>query len=435
MIEPFEEDDFLKISIQAEPPDSKVIHELLSPWNVTFTDATVAEVTIVHSKKKTKTIQEAKTVIIPLDHSGSEKIKTDENTAVLKVDIVKEYYKALNETFNAKSSTVYRIFTGLPIPYKIAPRQLRDLLMNTRVQETGNKKNLDYDEKLPLDALRLTLVSAIEELVKEKLPKKTWNGKKCACALTHDIDSSQGLRRAHSLKRIEERYDFPSAWYVPSDHFRLDIQTIRELANHGEIGSHDTKHDGKLAQFSQEKLVRRLYESKQALSKAAKCSVEGFRAPLLQHSFKIINALRVTGYSYDTSIPTWEPKHPSTMSPHGIGTVYPMMLNGIMDLPVTLPQDHQMIHVLGMNSKETVKIWTYLMSIIREMGGLCVFLIHPDYELALSENLTVYEELLNFIEGEHDVWTTLPKSIVNLAPDPNSTFGDCQCLHGKGRVY
>jgi hypothetical protein len=401
----------LKISIQAEPSDSKVIHELLSPWNVAFTDSAVAEVTIVYSETKTKMSPETKTVIIPLGRSASGKIETSENTAVLKVDIVKEYYKALNETFNAKSSAVYRVFTGLPMPYKMAPRQLRDLLMNTRVQETGNKKSLKYGEKLTLEALRLTLVSAIEELLKERLPKKTWNGKKSACVVTHDIETSQGLRRAHSLKRIEERYDVPSAWYVPSDHFQLDIQAIRELANQGEIGSHDTKHDGKLAQLSQEKLVSRLYESRWTLSKAANCSIKGFRAPLLQHSFNIIDALRVAGYSYDTSIPTWEPKHPSTMGPHGIGTVYPMTFDGIVEIPVTLPQDHQMMHVLGLRPDQTVEAWIHQIKIIKEIGGMYVLLVHPDYELGYSENLPLYEELLNIVTSDQDVLLSTPKYI------------------------
>ena len=417
---------FLKIRIQAEASCSKVIQELLSPWNVTFSDSNIADVTIVYSKEKTKKPPETKTVIIPSNTSTFRKIGTIENTAILEADVVEAYHKALNETFDAKSSAAYRILTGLPIHYKMAPKQLRDLLMNARVHEKGDKERLEYGEKLHFDALRFNLASTIEEVLKERLPRKTWNGKKYACVVTHDIDTSQGLRRAHLLKKIEERYDVPSAWYIPSDHFRLDIQTIRGLANHGEIGSHDTKHDGKLAQLSQEKLVRRLSESRQALSKAANCSIEGFRAPLLQHSFKIIDALQAAGYSYDSSIPTWEPKHPSTMSPHGIGTVYPIMLKDVMELPVTLPQDHQMIHVLGMNPKETVKTWINFMSIIRETGGLCVFLIHPDYELALSKNLTVYEELLNFIKADHDAWTTLPKSIASSSPDLNISFDYCE---------
>jgi hypothetical protein len=407
----------LKISVQAGPSDSQAIHELLSPWNVTFTDSAAAEVTIVRSGAKTKMSPDTKTITIPLVHEASGKIEKacipHENTIGLKVDIIKEYYKILNGTLNAKPSVVYRMFIGLPLPYRMAPRRLRDSVMSTRTEEKGSEKGLDFVERLPLDAVRLTLVRAIEKLLRERLPRRAWNGKKCACVVTHDIDTSKGLGRAHLLKKIEERYDVPSAWYIPSDHFRLDIQTMKELSNHGEIGSHDTKHDGKLARLSQAKLVKRLCESKRALSKTANCPINGFRAPLLQHSFKMIDALQAAGYSYDTSIPTWEPRHPSTMRAHGIGTVYPMMLNGIMELPVTLPQDHQMIHVLGIKPKETVEIWMHFVNMIREMGGLCVFLIHPDYELALSENLLIYEEFLNSINGDRDLWTTLPKNIAH----------------------
>jgi hypothetical protein len=358
-----------------------------------------------------KILPGTKTVIIPLNNSVSGEIETDENTAVLKVDIVKEYYNALTETLNAKSSAVYRVLTGLPMPYKMAPKRLRDMLMNARVGETGNEKSLEYAENLLLDALRLDLVDAIEKLAKVKLPKKMWDGKNYACVITHDIETAQGLRRARSLKRIEEKYDVPSAWYIPSDNFRLDSQTIGELANHGEIGSHDTKHDGKLAQLSQDKLARRLNESKQTLSKAANCPIEGFRAPLLQHNFKIIYALRAAGYSYDTSIPTWEPKHPSTMGPHGIGTVYPMTFDGIVEVPVTLPQDHQMMHVLGMRPEQTVEAWIRQMKIIKKIGGMCVFLVHPDYEFCYSKNLPLYEELLNIVTSDTDVLLSTPRYI------------------------
>jgi peptidoglycan/xylan/chitin deacetylase (PgdA/CDA1 family) len=201
---------------------------------------------------------------------------------------------------------------------------------------------------------------------------------------------------------------------VPSKRYKLDADAIRELANHGEVGAHDTKHDGKLSRLRQNSLVERLHEAKQTLENITGEKVEGFRAPLLQHDIKTIQALRDARYSYDTSIPTWEPKHPSTMNSHGIGTMYPLTLEGITEIPVTLPQDQQLLHVLGLSPKEVTREWMKMMDTIKEISGLCTVLIHPDYELADPENLGLYEELLNAIASDNEVLVSLPTNITTL---------------------
>jgi len=445
----------LKIAVQGQAADVEIICELLSPWNVSFTSLDEAEVVVVYKEKPLKT---KKTIVIPSDSADFRKWVKDmksrvvrklgepvfvaassqmvltitpqmlycydgavkpapkdtptaaelnEDLIFLTLDVVKEYNKILDETLNAKPSTVYRLLTGLPVPYTLAPKRLKDFLMRKR----GGKENLTFCDKLPLDALRFILSSSIEKLSEKKFHRKKWNGKKYACIITHDVDTRKGLQKAKHLKKLEEKYDVPSAWYLPSKHYKLDPETVKELANHGEIGAHDTRHDGKLAQRPRQKLVKRLREAKQTLEKIVNCSVDGFRAPLLQHNVDIIRALGDAGYTYDTSIPTWEPKHPYTMNPHGIGTVNPMKMNKIVEIPITLPQDHQMLHVLGMTSEGAVRVWIDLMRVVKDVGGICTILVHPDYELADLDGLNAYEELLNAVAiGE--AWVTTPKELI-----------------------
>jgi hypothetical protein len=417
----------MRVAIDGNSSDIEAISELLSPWNVRFTSPTDAELVIVaraRNMPKTLEILGAKnTIVIPSAFEHGARLEFSKNMAWLSQDIVRDYCGILNETLSVRSSVFYRILTGLPISYEKAPRQIRNLFMSSAATKGGNEKRPLFNYTLRLDCLRSILVCAIEKLSKKILQKKTWNGRKYACLLTHDIDSQEGLRQARVLKRMEERYDLPSAWYVPSAHFRLDSLAIRELANNGEIGSHDTRHDGRLARLSKEKMMERLSSSRRVLSKCARCAVEGFRAPLLQHNLGIMDALRSVGYIYDTSIPTWEPKHPSTMKPQGIGTVFPMIINGVVEVPVTLPQDHQMMHVLNYGPKETIEIWKHSMNTIKEMSGLCVFLVHPDYELAQSKNIGVYEDLLSTIKTDHDSWTTLPRDISKMRLADAQTSG------------
>lgn len=289
----------MKITVIGQAADVEVVRELLSPWNVSFTSLDESEVAIVYDEKCLET---KKTVVIPSDSSDFMKQAKDTKSRVRKIprervcvaatsqnvltftpkmlycydglaqsvsrgtfptayeinedlifltlDIVKEYNMILDETLNAKASITYSVLTGFPVPYSLAPKRLRDFFM----REHSAKENLTLCDKLPIDALRFILVRAIEKLSQKKLHRKTWYGKKYACLMTHDVDTRKGLQNAKQLKKIEEKYDVPSAWYIPSKHYKLNLETIKELANHGEIGAHDTKHDGKLAQIPKHKL-------------------------------------------------------------------------------------------------------------------------------------------------------------------------------------
>jgi peptidoglycan/xylan/chitin deacetylase (PgdA/CDA1 family) len=445
----------LKIALQAETASAKVIRQLLSPWDVSFASVDEADITITYKKKLiegTKSIiipttsadfaksvrdlkldvsqeigrsvsvaagSQTSLVIIPsrryhysqLGHSCEDTTSTcvelDRSLIFLTVDVVHEYNLILNKTLSAKPSTTYRLLTNSPVPYVLAPKQLKDILMR---QNHNQEENLRFPEKLSMDALRFTLVEAIEKSLAKKLAKKTWDGKTHAYVLTHDIDTQLGMQNARHMMKLEEKYDICSAWYIPSKHYNLDQDIVRDLSNHGEVGSHDTKHDGKLAYLPRQKLVERLVESKKMLAKIVGKPVEGFRAPLLQHSISIIEALVEAGYTYDTSIPTWEPKHPYTMKPHGIGTVHPLLLEDLVEIPITLPQDHQLLTILGLTPRVSLTKWLGMINVVKDMGGLCTLLVHPDYEMAnLGSN--VYEELLERISVDDQGTVLLPSEV------------------------
>lgn len=465
----------MKIAIQGQAADAKTIHELLSPWNVQFTNLDEAEVVIVYREKPLET---KKTVVIPSDSAdfmtwirdvkvrvvrkfrqrvsvaaGSQTVLTinpqmlyyydgllkppfrdtspsmcaharelDENLILLTLDVVKEYLEILDETLNPKLSMAYRLLTALPVPYTIAPKRLKDMLMKVH----SGQDTLTFCDRLPLDGLRFILARAIEKLSSKKLKRKTWNGKKYACIVTHDVDTRKGLQRAKHLKKLEEKYNVPSAWYIPSKHYRLDNGIVKELANYGEIGAHDTKHDGKLVQLPELKLIERLREAKHALEKIINCSVEGFRAPLLQHSSSILRGLKEAGYSYDTSIPTWEPKHPQTMGSHGLGTTYPMFLDSVTEILISVVQDHQLLYVLGLEPKDVISVWLSMMAMFKELGGCCVLLSHPEYKLFDMNKFTIYEELLNTVMSDRHAWLTTPTQLLNCSRTSNSRqFTQC----------
>jgi peptidoglycan/xylan/chitin deacetylase (PgdA/CDA1 family) len=459
--------DRLKVAVQARAPEAEVIRELLSPWACSFTSLDQAEVAIAYNEKPSET---KKTIAVPSNSSSfarwTEAIKLrvstchgepislftnsgielkahprvaysfdgrggsrphntqeifrqiDDYLLFLSVDVVKEYKNILFETLNVKPTPLYRFLTGLPIPYTYAPTKTREFLMGKT--EKQNVANLC--DVLSLDALRHILATAIEKLSKKKLVTNTWKGKKCAVLLTHDIDTGRGLRRAGQLKRIESKYGVRSAWFVPSKRYRLDLEIVKELADWGEVGAHDTKHDGRLGAISMDRLVPRLREARQMLEIIVREKITGFRAPLLEHNSSILQALGLAGYSYDTSIPTWEPRHPTTMKPHGISTVFPLFIGSVLEIPVSLPQDHQLMKISKLRPHEAIHQWVSMINTIKQMNGLCTILVHPDYELADQTNLGTYEELLNVLTSDNELLLSLPREIVTLTDETKAEF-------------
>jgi len=456
----------LRIGFQAKASDAKIIKELLSPWEVSFTSPEQADIVIVNgceeplankaiivphdradfldllrkhklklgfsfnepihvaiSQRTSLTVSperlynyEKNAVLIGKENSSADFVLNDE-LLLLRVDVVKEYKRIVNPVFDGKSSALYRFLTSLPVRYDVAPKKIRDIVMRGKRDE----KTFNYCDKFPLDALRFIVAKAVERLLGMRLPRKTWKEKKNCCIVTHDVDTKQGLARARLIKKLEERYDIESAWYVPTKHYSLDSGTIRNLANHGEVGVHGARHSGNLVSLPNEKLFQLLCEAKQLLENVSGSSVEGFRSPLLQHNSKILEQLKKAGYSYDTSVPTWEPKHPQTMSPFGIGTVFPLVLNDLVEIPVSIVQDHQLLYVLGLTAKETLAEWFSFMTIIKEVGGCSVLLSHPEYGLFDSENISVYEDFLSYISSDSDGWITTPAKLAAEVEEQNAS--------------
>jgi peptidoglycan/xylan/chitin deacetylase (PgdA/CDA1 family) len=435
----------MKVSIAADERDEQIIKELLSPWDISYTLPDESNVTIVYRKdpsdfsgtivvpscsdsfdrwiKNTHrsvtkrqgkfSVRAASKVLLTINPEITYECKIppgkeNDVSEIVGFDVVNEYKRILRETICARASTSYSLFTSLPLPYNIIPKRLR----NTVMRQGGNSKDFDVNSFLPLDALRFELLRKIEHLSNNKIKLRSrGQNKKCVCAITHDVETRAGLFRSVKVKKLEEKYGVSSAWYIPSAEYPLEQEIVTTLANNGEVGSHDTKHDGRLSSLSGKKLYDRLQDSKNTLERIVKDKVVGFRAPLLQHTANTLSSLKASGYEYDTSVPTLEARHPRTMHSHGIGTVFPICISGIMELPVTIMQDHQLLHVLGYAPKEVVSIYLTSLAAIKELGGTSVLLLHPEYDLLNGEELSLYEELLCSIVNDDEIFIQLPRSI------------------------
>jgi hypothetical protein len=81
------------------------------------------------------------------------------------------------------------------------------------------------------------------------------------------------------------------------------------------------------------------------------------------------------------------------MSGFGIESIQPFQIDGILEFPLTLFQDHQLLNVMRMSTSEAVKFLLRQARMIHMLHGDIVLSVHPDY--AFSRDLSEYRRLLS----------------------------------------
>jgi hypothetical protein len=303
----------------------------------------------------------------------------------LPFDLVSRCSERFEAAMNPRIAFKYRVATRLPFRYNIVPLSIRSWFLRT------NRGDSNLANHLANDVARRVMVEAFE-LLGFHLKRKN----RPSLVITHDVDNEEGLRRALSFKAVEDELNIKATWFLPSDEYLIPRTLTKDLVDGSNIGSHDMKHDGKLVHMhSRDKLVQRLAHSRSKLEDLFETEVTRFRAPLLQFSWRIVSALAEAGYRYDFSAPSWEPVHPSTMGGFGVQTAQPFEMVGIVEIPLTLFQDHQVFNVLCLDTDSAITLWIEQAKLIRSLDGDIVLCTHP--HLAFSRNLQKYKELLTLL--------------------------------------
>ena len=182
----------------------------------------------------------------------------------------------------------------------------------------------------------------------------------------------------------------------PAGHrFAWTLMTaIRESG--GEIGLHGLHHDGSLFQSRKhfERQLPRIHE------RLREWEAVGFRSPSTHRNAAWMPEL---GAAYDTSFPD---THPFDAQPGGCCSIFPYFLGDMVELPITLPQDHTLFELLG---ERDIELWRHKVDYLARCGGLVNVLVHPDYALD-AERLGYYDELLTLLRGLGG-WHALPRDI------------------------
>ena len=318
------------------------------------------------------------------------------NLHVLSVDLVSDYRRLLYGGLEDPASLKFQLATKLPFSYDTIPAFIR----NRSFRSTMTSRKAMEENLGPIECLRTIFLASLVISSGLPIPRIAFwrRGISHVLAVTHDVETRQGLEiGAPNLAKVERAEGIRSTWNVPSERYPLSMGDFSQMAVDGEIGGHDTKHDGRLALLGFKEKVQRLSQCRNSLEQLSGKEVRGFRSPLLQHGRELIQALVEAGFRFDSSVPSWEPLSPTSLRPHGVGTVFPFMVDGLVEIPVSLPQDHQLVRVSGMAPREAAKRLIALSSWVAGLGGVCLLLVHPDYEFARPEYLEDYQKMLHAI--------------------------------------
>lgn len=225
------------------------------------------------------------------------------------------------------------------------------------------------------------------------------DGARWCLVLTHDVETAQGCADIPLLRAAERLAGFRSSWNFVPERYDTPTATRRALTDEGcEIGVHGLRHDGRdLA--SMRVLRARLPSIRQA---AARWEATGFRSPATQRHWSMMPLL---GFDYDSSYTDTEPYEPQ---PGGCCSYLPFFIGDLVELPITLPQDHTLFAVLGHRDGG---LWVDKAREIRARGGMVLALSHPDY--AHGPALEAWEQLLQEVAQDPQMWQPLPRDVAS----------------------
>jgi hypothetical protein len=318
---------------------------------------------------------------------------------ILSVDLISEYHRLMYDGMDENPNWRFRLLTRMPFSYRLIPSSIRNRFFRAKRSITALREEV----LAPIECLRSLFLASLAIAADGPIPViGFWRrGKSYALSVTHDVETQLGLEDGTGrLIEVEKELGIHSTWNIPSDRYPLSSQLLIALAENGEVGGHDTKHDGRLSFANNKDKLDRVKRCRERLELLSRRPVRGFRAPLLQHSRELVETLGRAGYEYDSSMPSWEPLSPTSLKPHGIGTVFPFLISGVVEIPVSMPQDHQLIRVSGLGIAEAVDQLVEVSKWIKKTRGACVLLVHPDYEFGQEEGREEYLRLLRSFRAD-----------------------------------
>jgi hypothetical protein len=225
------------------------------------------------------------------------------------------------------------------------------------------------------------------------------DGRAWALVLTHDVEHAAGRDAIERVRAVEAALGLRSSWNLVPERYEVPDELVAHLWSVGcEVGVHGLRHDGRdLA--SLRTLRRRLPEMRRW---AERWGAVGFRSPA---THRVWEWMPLLGFAYDSSSPDTDPYEPV---PGGCCSWLPFFNDDLVELPITLPQDHTLFVLL--RGDETP--WLRKAAALRDRGGMALAITHPDYLLD-DGPLEGYRRLLLAFGADPTAWHALPHEVAD----------------------
>jgi hypothetical protein len=222
-------------------------------------------------------------------------------------------------------------------------------------------------------------------------------GRSWALVLTHDVETETGYESIRILRDAEVEAGCRSSWNLVPRRYDVADATVSDLRARGfEVGVHGLYHDGRDLE-SRELLEERLPEIRQW---ADRWRATGFRSPATHRRWEWMPLL---GFDHDSSYPDTDPFEPQS---GGCCSWLPFMNGDLVELPITLPQDHTLFVIL----RRDESAWLEKAEVIRGRGGMALLITHPDYMIE-PDRVEAYRRFLAETTKAPGVWCALPSEV------------------------
>jgi hypothetical protein len=223
------------------------------------------------------------------------------------------------------------------------------------------------------------------------------SGYSWAFVLTHDVETARGRDAIERVRAVEESAGLRSSWNLVPERYVVPDELVARLHAAGcEVGVHGLRHDGRdLASFHT--LRRRVPEVRRW---ARRWDAVGFRAPATQ---RVWDWMPMLGFDYDSSYPDTDVYEPIS---GGCCSWLPFFNRDLVELPITLPQDHTLFVIL----RRDERLWHEKTDVLRRRGGMALLIVHPDYMLE-DRPLRAYDRFLSAYGSDATAWRALPREV------------------------
>ena len=290
------------------------------------------------------------------------------------------------------------LLRGYYLARPVLPRRLQLRLRQAYTRVQGRSSFPAWPVEDSLHGLYAWLFGLLAQLAGQPVPfLDPWpDGRSWALVLTHDVETESGYRHLELLREPERELGYRSSWNFVPLRYRVSDDMIRALRQEGcEVGVHGLRHDGRDL-GSQRLLAKRLPLMREY---ADRWQAVGFRSPATQRQWDMMPRL---GFEYDSSYSDTDPYEPQ---PGGCCSYLPYFNQSLVELPITLPQDHTVFAILQHRDAE---VWLSKARLLRERHAMVLALTHPDYagDHRVADG---YRSLLEAFRGDSTVWHALPK--------------------------